>query len=56
MNDPFRHLNLEQVEKAEREADPWLFKLAEFIVFARAPVSWMRGLLRRRAIGYRGEW
>ena len=58
MQDPFAHLDLEQIQVAERkyrEQYPVLWWVAEFVVFVRQPWRYVRGWWRRRAIGYRGE-
>jgi hypothetical protein len=55
-HDPFAHLNYEQIQAAEkkyRAAHPFLWWVAEAIVFVRDPRRWLRNWRRRRAIGYR---
>jgi len=57
-HDPFAHLDLEQIERAERKAradHPILFRVPELAVFVRDPVRWIRGWRQRRAIGYNGK-
>jgi len=56
MQDPFAHLNLEQIQAAarkDRAQHPVLWWVAAFVVFIRDPRRWVRGWYRRRAIGYR---
>jgi len=59
MNDPFAHLEtVEQIEAAERKARqayPWLWRLAELVIFARNPVRGVRHWRDRRRIGYDGR-
>ena len=46
MHDPFSHLNLEQIQKAEskyRAQHPVLWRVAEFVIFVRGPWKWVRG-------------
>ena len=53
--DPFAHLNLEQIQAAERkyrEQYPVLWRVAEFVVFIREPWRSIRGWWRRKKIGY----
>ncbi len=55
MNDPFAHLDLEEIEKAERkyrQQYPVLWWVAEFVVFIREPWRFVRSRWRRRKIGY----
>ena len=55
MEDPFAHLNYEQIQAAEKKAKkahPVLWWVAEFVVFVRGPTKWVRGWLKRRALGY----
>ena len=52
------HLNLEEIAEAERKARaarPILFRVAEFVVFVRDPVRWIRSWRQRRALGYDGN-
>jgi hypothetical protein len=54
-HDPFRHLNLEQIqadEKKYRALHPVLWWVAEFIMFIREPWRSIRGWWRRKKIGY----
>ena len=58
MNDPFSHLNLEQIQVAEkkyRAAHPILWRVAEFVMFVRSPWRTARGWWRRRKVGYRAD-
>jgi hypothetical protein len=55
MHDPFAHLNLEQIQPAERKyraQHPVLWWVAEFVMFIRQPWRYMRNWWRRRKIGY----
>jgi hypothetical protein len=58
MNDPFAHLDLDQIRAAERKYranHPILWRVAEFVVFVRGPWKWVRGAYRRRRLGYRNR-
>jgi hypothetical protein len=58
MNDPFAPLDVRGIEAAERNArraHPILFRVAEFIVFVRDPVAWIRARIVLRRAGYRGK-
>jgi len=58
MHDPFSHLNLDQIQAAEkkyRAAHPILWWVAEFVVFVRGPWKWVRGWYRRSRIAYRSR-
>jgi hypothetical protein len=55
MQDPFAHLNYEQIQAAEkkyRKLHPVLWRVAEFVVFVRDPLKAIRSWRRRRKIGY----
>ena len=55
MRDPFAHLDLEQIQVAEkkaRAAHPVLWWVAEFVMFVRQPWRAVRGVWRRWVIGY----
>jgi hypothetical protein len=57
-NDPFAHLDREQIEAAElkyRTLHPVLSWVAEAIVFVRDPKRWPRRWKRQKAIGYDGR-
>ncbi len=57
-SDPFSHLNYEQIQAAERKyraVHPFLWWVAEFVVFVRDPKRWLRNRRRQRAIGYDGK-
>jgi hypothetical protein len=58
MQDPFAHLNLKQIQVAEkkyRAQHPFLWRVAEFVVFVRNPWAWVQGWWRRRLIGYNAD-
>ena len=47
MQDPFAHLNYEQIQiavKKARKAHPVLWWVAEFVVFVRGPRKWRIGI------------
>ena len=55
MHDPFAHLNLEQIQNAERKypaQHPVLWRVAEFVVFVQGTRKWMQNWWRRGKIGY----
>lgn len=55
MHDPFAHLDLAGIERAEaraRAAHRILFRIAELTVFVRDPRAWIPEWRPRRAIGY----
>lgn len=57
-HNPFAHLDLKGTELAERKArtaHPFLFRLAELIVFVRDPIRWIRVRIELRRMGYRGK-
>jgi hypothetical protein len=53
MEDPFAHLNYEQIQIAVRKAKiahPVMWRVAEFVVFVRGSSKWVRSWLTRRAL------
>jgi hypothetical protein len=60
MQDPYAHLPPEEIlRRAEiaRRENPFLYRLAEFVVFTRDPREWVRNWTRRRAIArWKRRW
>ena len=55
---PFDGLDLAETERLERayhDRHPWLWRLAELVVFLRDPPAGVRHWMQRRAIGYDGR-